>query len=619
MVSDNKYYVGSKGLQALIDKIAELKEKTWQEIQDEICREHEPIHAQLDDHETRIGAAEGRLDAVEQRNEEQDNNLQDHVAANDKKFNELDAKDAALEAKDVEQDDRLAAIEARDLVEWQACADENLPERTSIVMRKLGDVILAADATGATFSLAQLNRWDVMDFGSSAKKFNINTPAGVRPTIQEAGQSGEQANQMAYLSDITLLNETITAALQEHIQENNNKFAALDAKDAALEAKDVEQDETTATLRSEFDALKAIAVTYSDVATGDNPGRRAITLNNHDTILGKATNGAVYNLVMLSKWDKADFGSASVVLNLNGSAARPTYNDTKEIALLEDVEASNAALEAYKTSNDARVKAVEDGLAAVPGEIDARIQEVIGAAPDALDTLKELADALGNDADFATTVTNNFAQRDAKDAAQDKALEDYRLEANGRLDAIEAKNDEQDGRLDAVESDLANYENSNNQRLDGIEAKNAEQDQALNDYKTSNDARVKAVEDKNVEQDAALEEYKTSNDARVKAVEDKNVEQDAALEEYKTSNDARVQAIEKANTTQDETTAALRSEFNVLKSDYEAVKADYEAVKADYEAYKTANDAKIAEIVAALNNLVTGAQVAELFADAGLL
>jgi hypothetical protein len=42
-------------------------------------------------------------------------------------------------------------------------------------------------------------------------------------------------------------------------------------------------------------------------------------------------------------------------------------------------------------------------------ETDTRIQNVIGSAPVALDTLVELATALGNDANFASTVTTNLA------------------------------------------------------------------------------------------------------------------------------------------------------------------------------------------------------------------
>lgn len=44
-------------------------------------------------------------------------------------------------------------------------------------------------------------------------------------------------------------------------------------------------------------------------------------------------------------------------------------------------------------------------------DITAAVANVVNAAPASLDTLKELADALGNDASFATTVTNSLASK----------------------------------------------------------------------------------------------------------------------------------------------------------------------------------------------------------------
>lgn len=42
-------------------------------------------------------------------------------------------------------------------------------------------------------------------------------------------------------------------------------------------------------------------------------------------------------------------------------------------------------------------------------QVEAKIKAVVGTAPEALDTLKELADALGNDANFAGTITTQLA------------------------------------------------------------------------------------------------------------------------------------------------------------------------------------------------------------------
>lgn len=145
------------------------------------------------------------------------------------------------------------------------------------------------------------------------------------------------------------------------------------------------------------------AVKYEDTATEQNPGRKTIFLNNHDNICGKTTDGSAVNIAMVSKWNKVDLGSSSVEINLNGSAERPTYNDTEEIALLKDVQGIVIPTKVSEFENDANYQSAS--------QVEARIQEVVAAAPEALDTLKELADALGNDPNFAGTVTTELAKK----------------------------------------------------------------------------------------------------------------------------------------------------------------------------------------------------------------
>ena len=52
--------------------------------------------------------------------------------------------------------------------------------------------------------------------------------------------------------------------------------------------------------------------------------------------------------------------------------------------------------------------------AATKGYVDAEVSAVVDAAPGALDTLNELAAALGDDANFSTSVTNSIAEKVAK-------------------------------------------------------------------------------------------------------------------------------------------------------------------------------------------------------------
>lgn len=271
-------------------------------------------------------------------------------------------------------------------VKYEDVADSNLPERKAIVLKN-GDVILGGNLEGGTSSLVQLNRWGVADFGSSSVPFNINTPKDVRPTVQEAGQSGEEAHKIAYLSDVESSSaqiEEVKAALETKADKADvdsaveNINSALDQKadkiavDAITEqlatkadAESVDNRFATVNegLDSKADKIAVDAITEKvDGISADlegvvkyqefGEGRKTIQLSNYDNISGIDTKGEGHNLVMLSKWDKADFGAPGVELNLNGSADRPTYNDTKEIALTKDIEAAKEGLISYKVLED---------------------------------------------------------------------------------------------------------------------------------------------------------------------------------------------------------------------------------------------------------------------------
>lgn len=69
----------------------------------------------------------------------------------------------------------------------------------------------------------------------------------------------------------------------------------------------------------------------------------------------------------------------------------------------------------YVHPNDANTRHVTDSQIAswnakpTVSDVDNKIKEVVGSAPQALDTLKEIGDALGNDANFAGTMTTQLA------------------------------------------------------------------------------------------------------------------------------------------------------------------------------------------------------------------
>lgn len=159
-------------------------------------------------------------------------------------------------------------------VKFDNVEDAENPNRKAITLKN-HDVLLGTATNGGAYNLAMVSKWDVADYGSKELPINLNG-SKERPTYNDD-------EELALLKDV-------------------NK-----------------------------------CVVFDNIETPELPGRKAITLKNHDLLLGTATNGTTYNLAMISKWDKADYGTNQLPINLNGSEARPTYNDDKEIALLEDI------------------------------------------------------------------------------------------------------------------------------------------------------------------------------------------------------------------------------------------------------------------------------------------
>lgn len=201
-------------------------------------------------------------------------------------------------------------------VKWDKFPTSELPNRKGIVLEN-GDLILGKDLNGDTLPLVQLNRWGIIDAGSPKAPYNINTPQGERPTIQEAGQTREQAYHMAYQEDLA------------------NISAEIDEK-----------------VKAEAEARKAA-----------------------DELLVKKEEG--------KELSSNDF--------------------TDELkAKLEGIEEfANRITNVSQLVNDSKFQTEE--------EVKAAIEGIIGSAPDVLDTLKEIADALGNDPNFATTITKKLA------------------------------------------------------------------------------------------------------------------------------------------------------------------------------------------------------------------
>lgn len=193
-------------------------------------------------------------------------------------INEIKKNVQEVAANLVTVNENLASIDAinKKAVKYEDVADSNLPERKAIVLKN-GDVILGGNLEGGTSSLVQLNRWGVADFGSSSVPFNINTPKGQRPTVQEAGQSGPEANQIAYVSDVAGLSNTLEALnatvqiLQSKVDvltKTNTEVVSVDG--SAGELKDSSKDYIVSGSINENAEIVGKSISLKSIKVSDN-------------------------------------------------------------------------------------------------------------------------------------------------------------------------------------------------------------------------------------------------------------------------------------------------------------------------------------------------------------
>ena len=128
------------------------------------------------------------------------------------------------------------------------------------------------DVNGKVISLIQLNRWNVVDVGSPYTLTNINTPDGVRPTIQEKSQSGPEAHKIAYLSDFENINDIVNSL--------STNVKMLQMKLDAINKSNIEIIEITNDVIPEMVDAKKDYIISGNINTTANISGKSIELNN---------------------------------------------------------------------------------------------------------------------------------------------------------------------------------------------------------------------------------------------------------------------------------------------------------------------------------------------------
>lgn len=121
----------------------------------------------------------------------------------------------------------------------------------------------------------------------------------------------------------------------------------------------------------------------------------------------------------------------AIVNLINNSTSKINSNNILETSDKQFVSSTEKAIwNAKETPEGAQAKAdaalasaksyTDTAVAGAKSYTDTKIAEVVNSAPEALDTLYELAEALGNDPNFATTVMTELGKKETPEGAQAK-------------------------------------------------------------------------------------------------------------------------------------------------------------------------------------------------------
>lgn len=223
------------------------------------------------------------------------------------------------------------------------------------------DTLSGIMTDGEGVNLAMVSKWDKADFGSTKLPFNMNG-SEERPTYND---TKEVALMDDINSEITNESDRVNAmidVINESIKTvNDNLVDAVNTINGGIDNE----------IRPAIEDLKENKVSYVE-AEKEGKKYKVIQLDNYANLVGEGTDelsGQTFNIGMVSKWNKVDLGSASLEINLNGKANRPTYNDTKEIALIEDVNGKISSVELVQdVDNQLHYELMVDGV--VKGDIN---------------------------------------------------------------------------------------------------------------------------------------------------------------------------------------------------------------------------------------------------------
>lgn len=225
-----------------------------------------------------------------------------------------------------------------------------------------------------------------------------NTAESYKPTVAEGSGRAQTFRTILTVSStatvaLTVDNTMVMATvdyvddkLKEHEQSRRHPDASLTAKGFVQLSSATNSDSETLAATP-----KAVKAAY-DLANGKYTAQDATTARKGIVQLSSATNSTSETLAATPKAVKAVMDETNKKAPLNSPALTGTPTTPT----------------ARQGTNNTQIASTAFVMAAIAALVD--------SSPDALNTLKELAAALGNDPNFATTMTNALAGKQPKDA-----------------------------------------------------------------------------------------------------------------------------------------------------------------------------------------------------------
>lgn len=286
----------------------------------------------------------------------------------------------------------------------------NIDLNTEVSKREAGDTVLQqnidkeiSDRTSADTLLD--NKFTSLINTESTARANEDEKINAR-IDQEI--KDRKAGDDALSTRIDSLNSGVTGSLDELREKVTNNTTAIQTEvERAKAAEQVLKDSLTTAMENHKDDLVAISKDINDEAQSRLQEDTKLQ-NNIDT---ETLNRTQADTLLENKITQEVSDRVQAVENLNDrkvdkvDGKELSSNDFTDLlkAKLDNIqEFANYITKVSQLENDSNYQNAE--------QVEAAIQKVIGSAPGVLDTLEEIAKALGDDPNFATTITNKLTE-----------------------------------------------------------------------------------------------------------------------------------------------------------------------------------------------------------------